>query len=68
LAAKVHGEVGDVSINRAPDGGTVWSATLLMAKEPPMAPRMTCDARTFTIANDTFECESRCRHEVRNTS
>ncbi len=55
LAGKVHGEVGDVRISQAPDGGTVWSATLLMAKEPPIAPRMTCDVRTFTIANDSFD-------------
>jgi hypothetical protein len=55
LAAKVRGQVGDVSIERSPDGGTVWGATLLMAKEPPLAPKMTCDARSFRVANDIFD-------------
>lgn len=55
FAAKVKAEVGDVSIRQAPDGSTLWTATLLMAREPPIAPRMTCDARSFIIGNDTFD-------------
>lgn len=55
LAAKVRAEIGAVTVGKAPDGGTVWSATLLMEREPPLAPRITCDSRTFTIANDTFD-------------
>lgn len=58
LAAKVRGEVGDVSIRNDPAIGAVWSATLLIAREPPVAPRMTCNARTFTIANDTFDAST----------
>lgn len=55
FAAKVKAQVGDVSIHQAPDGSTVWTATLLMGREPPIAPRMTCDARSFTIGHDTFD-------------
>lgn len=54
LATKVRGEVGDVQIRKGSDGGTTWSAILLLAKHPPNAAKMSCDARSFTIANDTF--------------
>lgn len=55
LAAKVRGEIGDVSIRNDPGVGAVWSATLLMSREPPIAPKITCNARTFIIANDAFD-------------
>jgi hypothetical protein len=54
MARKMRGEVSDVIIQKGPRGETVWSATLVMAREPPLIPKMVCDATTFRIANDTF--------------